>query len=107
VSAWITGLTSTAVNTKSPVVTAVPSVIGWMLMPVATPIAGGTVMPSSRIASERVPVDVARLHGARLPHGAVDVRPIDRGGRPRGGNECESECKNKHENLRLAVVHKK
>jgi hypothetical protein len=92
VSAWITGLTSTAVNTKSPVVTAVPSVIGWMLMPVATPIAGGTVMPSSRIASERVP---------------VDVRPIDRGGRPRGGNECESECKNKHENLRLAVVHKK
>ena len=49
----MTGLTSLAINTKSPVVAAFPAPMLWKLMAVATPIAGGistlsTVMAPSR-----------------------------------------------------------
>src|SRR5262249_9905764 len=54
-SALITGFTSSAVRTKSPVMAALPPPVGWKLMPVASPIgpAGAICMPFSLTASRR------------------------------------------------------
>src|SRR5712691_2148278 len=48
-----TGLTSPAINTKSPVMAALPLPVGWKLIAVATPIAGSNSMPPSVIRSAR------------------------------------------------------
>src|SRR6266849_2579819 len=52
-SARRTGLTSLAIRTKSPVAAAVLPPVAWMLMAVATPIAGGTSTLSSVTAPAR------------------------------------------------------
>jgi len=48
-----TGFTSLPSSTKSPVTAALPAPVGWKLIAIAVPIAGGTNMPSSRIVSMR------------------------------------------------------
>lgn len=40
----IIGFSSSAVTTKSPVIAAFPLPVGWKLIPVPVPIAGGTVI---------------------------------------------------------------
>src|SRR5205085_1878012 len=50
-SALMSGLTSLAISTKSPVTAALPPPVGWKLMAVARPIAGGTSIPLSLTVS--------------------------------------------------------
>ena len=52
-SALITGFTSSAISTKSPVIAALPPPVGWKLMAIAEPIASGTNMPWSFGVSDR------------------------------------------------------
>jgi hypothetical protein len=52
-SARITGLTSPASSTKSPLIAALPPPVGWKLIAVAVPMAGGTSMPPSMTCSAR------------------------------------------------------
>ena len=52
-SALITGFTSSAVSTKSPVIAALPPPVGWKLMAMAEPMASGTSMPWSFGVSAR------------------------------------------------------
>ena len=51
--ARITGLTSLAIRTKSPVIAALPPLVGWKLIAVASPMDGGTSTPSAVTCSAR------------------------------------------------------
>ena len=52
-SSLMTGLTSLPTITKSPVIAAFPPPVGWKLIAVLVPSAGGTAMPCALICSAR------------------------------------------------------
>src|SRR5262245_7863306 len=61
-----TGLTSLSMSTKSPVIAALPSAVGWKFMTVTTPMAGSNATPISVMTSAR------RRH---LEETAADIAP--------------------------------
>jgi hypothetical protein len=75
-SACMTGPTSLAVSTKSPVTAALPPPVGWKLMACADPIAGGTAMP---ILLDRVGARNAELVDRAIVAALGPKRPVERG----------------------------
>src|SRR5437899_12954619 len=83
-SARRTGFTSLAIKTKSPVVAAPVAPVGWILIAVATPIAGGT----SRLSTLTGPP----ARDADLVHATVDTPVCPDDQRDLGRIQTEGGC---------------
>jgi len=94
--ARITGLTSLAINTKSPVIAALPAPVGWKLIAVARPMDGGTSTPSAVICSARGTPNLVHtaVYLAVIAEDLCDLRGVDAeaSDRPRRGRRAERRC---------------
>src|SRR5712691_10889336 len=110
-----TALTSLSIKTKSPVIAALPSAVGWKFMTVVTPMAGSNCTPISVITSARGTVTWNTPPSSALPDLlGVEPRPRGRGGRRAApaterraaGGQCLAERRREFDRLAVArVVH--